>query len=104
MLKLQTNIQTLEEAAKQDEKQLAELSARLEEAQKNQASLQLEKDEVQEENTELLENYSRLQASVAELMTRVEEQEGKSLQRTQLEQEILRLRTKLEGTFYTHVD
>uniref|UniRef100_A0AAQ4P3S6 Thyroid hormone receptor interactor 11 n=1 Tax=Gasterosteus aculeatus aculeatus TaxID=481459 RepID=A0AAQ4P3S6_GASAC len=92
---LQKAISSLQETAGQREKQLAELSAGLEEAQAKQASLQLEKDEVQEENTELLQNYTRLQASVTELQTRVQEQEGKSLQKAQLDHEIQVLRKSL---------
>ncbi|XP_037342223.2 thyroid receptor-interacting protein 11 [Pungitius pungitius] len=92
---LQKAISSLQETADQREKQLAELSAGLEEAQAKQASLQLEKDEVQEENTELLQNYTRLQASVTELQTRVQEQEGKSLQKAQLDHEIQVLRKSL---------
>ncbi|KAK9533993.1 hypothetical protein VZT92_009070 [Zoarces viviparus] len=92
---LQKAISSLQEAADQREKQLAELSANLEEARTKQASLQLEKDEVQEENTALLQNYTRLQASVTELQTRVQEQEGKSLQKAQLDHEIQVLRKNL---------
>ncbi|XP_054913154.1 thyroid receptor-interacting protein 11 isoform X2 [Poeciliopsis prolifica] len=92
---LQRNVQTLQEAAERREKQLAELSASLEDAQRNQASLQLERDDALEENAGLLQNYSRLQASVAELQTRVQEQEGKALQKTQFEQEIQTLRNNL---------
>ncbi|KAM6917615.1 thyroid receptor-interacting protein 11 isoform 1-T1 [Lycodopsis pacificus] len=92
---LQKAISSLQEAADQREKQLAELSANLEEARTKQASLQLEKDEVQEENTGLLQNYTRLQASVTELQTRVQEQEGKSLQKAQLDHEIQVLRKNL---------
>ncbi|XP_040916393.1 thyroid receptor-interacting protein 11 [Toxotes jaculatrix] len=92
---LQKTIRSLQEAAEQREKQLAELSASLEEAQRKQASLQLEKDEAQEENTGLLQNYTRLQASVAELQTRVQEQEGKTLQKAQLDHEIQVLRQNL---------
>ncbi|XP_059209076.1 thyroid receptor-interacting protein 11 [Centropristis striata] len=92
---LQKTISSLQEAADQREKQLAELSASLEEAQRKEASLQLEKDEVQEENTGLLQNYTRLQASVTELQTRVQEQEGKSLQKAQLDHEIQVLRQNL---------
>lgn len=94
---LHQTIQSLQEAAEQREKQLAELSANLEEAQKIQASLQLEKDDAQQENTGLLQNYTRLQASVAELQTRVQEQEGKALQKAQLDHEIQMLRNSLEG-------
>lgn len=94
---LQKTISSLQEAADQRERQLAELSASLEEAQRKQASLQLEKDDVQEENAGLLQNYTRLQASVAELQTRVQEQEGKSLQKAQLDHEIQMLRKNLAG-------
>uniref|UniRef100_A0AAX7SS40 GRIP domain-containing protein n=1 Tax=Astatotilapia calliptera TaxID=8154 RepID=A0AAX7SS40_ASTCA len=94
---LHQTIQSLQEAAEQHEKQLAELSANLEEAQKIQASLQLEKDDAQQENTGLLQNYTRLQASVAELQTRVQEQEGKALQKAQLDHEIQMLRNSLEA-------
>ncbi|XP_023142397.2 thyroid receptor-interacting protein 11 [Amphiprion ocellaris] len=94
---LQKSIRSLQEAAEQREKQLAELTASLEEARRKQASLQLEKDDAQEENAGLLQNYTRLQASVAELQTRVQEQEGKALQKAQLEQEIQMLRSNLTG-------
>lgn len=57
----------------------------------------LEKDEVQEENGVLLENYTRLQASVAELQARVQEQEEKSLQKAQIDHEIQELRKSLAG-------
>lgn len=94
---LQKTIGSLEEAAEQREKQLAELSASLQEAEEKQASLQLEKDDVQEENAGLLQNYTRLQASVAELQTRVQGQEEKALQKAQLDHEIQRLRNNLTG-------
>lgn len=74
-----------------------ELSARLEEAKQKELFLLLEKDEVQEENGVLLENYTRLQASVAELQTRVQEQEEKSLQKAQTDHEIQELRKSLAG-------
>lgn len=92
---LQKTINSLQEAADQREKQLSELSAVLEEAQSKQASLQLERDDAQEENAGLLQNYTRLQASVAELQTRVQEQEGKALQKAQLDHEIQVLRKNL---------
>ncbi|XP_060938568.1 thyroid receptor-interacting protein 11 [Limanda limanda] len=92
---LQKTVQSLQEAAEQREKHLAELSASLEEAQGKQASLQLEKDEVQEENAGLLQNYTRLQASVTELQTRVQEQEGKTLQKAQFDHEIQVLKQNL---------
>ncbi|KAJ4918067.1 hypothetical protein JOQ06_010015, partial [Pogonophryne albipinna] len=95
MSDLQQTVVALQEAADQREEQLQETSAGLEEAQRKQASLLQEKDEAQEENTELLQNYTRLQTSVTELQTRVLEQEGKSLQKAQLEQDIQALRDKL---------
>uniref|UniRef100_A0A673C118 GRIP domain-containing protein n=1 Tax=Sphaeramia orbicularis TaxID=375764 RepID=A0A673C118_9TELE len=95
LLELQKTIRSLEETAEQREKQVSELSASLEEAERKLASLQLEKDDAQEENTGLLENYTRLQASVTELQTRVQEQEGKSLQKAQLDHEIQVLRKNL---------
>jgi len=94
---LQKTISSLQEAADQREDQLAELAASLEEAQTKQVALQAEKDEVQEENTGLLQNYTRLQDSVTELQTRVQEQEGKSLQKAQLDHEIQVLKTNLAG-------
>uniref|UniRef100_A0A3Q3MC08 Thyroid hormone receptor interactor 11 n=1 Tax=Labrus bergylta TaxID=56723 RepID=A0A3Q3MC08_9LABR len=95
---LEKTVGSLQEAADRREEQLEELSARLEEAQKKQSSLQLEKEEVQEENVGLLQNYTRLQASVSELQTRVQEQEGKALQKAQLDNEIQVLRKKLTDT------
>uniref|UniRef100_A0A672JJC9 GRIP domain-containing protein n=1 Tax=Salarias fasciatus TaxID=181472 RepID=A0A672JJC9_SALFA len=95
---LQKSLQSLQEAAEQREKQLSELSGGLEAAQEKQASLQAERDEAQEENAGLLQNYTRLQASVAELQTRVQEQEGKALQKAQLDHEIQTLRSNLTGT------
>ncbi|XP_041827307.1 thyroid receptor-interacting protein 11 [Melanotaenia boesemani] len=95
LLELQKIIQSLQEAAEQHEKQLSELSANLEDAQSKQASLQLERDDALEENAGLLQNYSRLQASVDELQARVQEQQEKALQKAQLEQEIQTLRSNL---------
>ncbi|XP_036927353.1 thyroid receptor-interacting protein 11 [Acanthopagrus latus] len=95
---LQKAISSLQEAADQREKQLAELSASLEEARRNEASLQLERDDALEENAGLLQNYTRLQASVTELQTRVQEQEGKALQKVQLEHEIQVLRKNLAAS------
>ncbi|XP_073339444.1 thyroid receptor-interacting protein 11 [Pagrus major] len=95
---LQKTISSLQEAADQWEKQLAELSASLEEAQRKEASLQLERDDALEENAGLLQNYTRLQDSVTELQTRVQEQEGKSLQKVQLEHEIQVLRKNLAAS------
>lgn len=100
LLELQKTISSLQEAADEWEKQLTELSGRLEEAQRKQASLQLEKDEAQEENAGLLQNYTRLQASVTELQTRVQEQEEKALQKAQLDHEIQVLRKNLAGILF----
>lgn len=94
---LHKTIQSLQEAAEQREKQLEELSSSLEEAQMKQCALQVEKDEAQEENAGLLQNYTRLQASVDELQTRVQEQEGKALQKAQLEHDIQVLKQNLKG-------
>lgn len=94
---LQKTLISLQNTADEREKQLAELSASLEEAKQKELSLLLEKDEVQEENGVLLENYTRLQASVTDLQTRVQEQEEKSLQKAQLDHEIQELRKGLEG-------
>ncbi|CAJ1074777.1 thyroid receptor-interacting protein 11 [Xyrichtys novacula] len=74
---------------------IGSLEKQLEEARQKESSLQLEKEEVQAENAGLLQNYTRLQASVTELQTRVQEQEGKALQKAQLEQEIQLLRRNL---------
>lgn len=98
---LQKTIQALQETADRRERQLSELTAGLQDAQKTQASLQLERDDAQEENAQLLQNYSRLQASVEELQKRVEEQEGKALQQAQLNHEIQMLRNSLGGVFYS---
>ncbi|KAM4624900.1 thyroid receptor-interacting protein 11 [Polymixia lowei] len=97
LLDLQKTIQSLQEAAELREKQLRELAGSQEEAGRKQASLQQEKDAAQEENAELLQNYTRLQASVTELQTRVMEQEGKALQKAQLDGEIQGLRKALAG-------
>lgn len=94
---LQKTLISLQSAADEREKRLTELSARLEEAKQKELFLLLEKDEVQEENGVLLENYTRLQASVAELQTRVQEQEEKSLQNAQVDHEIQELRKSLAG-------
>lgn len=94
---LQKTLISLQNTADEREKQLSELSARLEEAKQKELFLLLEKDEVQEENGVLLENYTRLQASVSELQTRVQEQEEKSLQKAQIDHEIQELRKSLAG-------
>uniref|UniRef100_H3DG71 Thyroid hormone receptor interactor 11 n=1 Tax=Tetraodon nigroviridis TaxID=99883 RepID=H3DG71_TETNG len=95
---LQKTLISLQNAADEREKQLSELSARLEEAKQKELFLLLEKDEVQEENAVLLENYTRLQASVAELQTRVQEQEEKSLQTAQIDHEVQELRKSLAAS------
>lgn len=97
LLELQSTVRSLQEEAEQRERQLQEVSASLEEAGRNQVTLQLEKDEVQAENAELLQNYTRLQASVTELQTRVQEQEEKNLNKAQLDSEIQGLRKGLAG-------
>uniref|UniRef100_A0A3Q3DMM1 Thyroid hormone receptor interactor 11 n=1 Tax=Hippocampus comes TaxID=109280 RepID=A0A3Q3DMM1_HIPCM len=94
-LELQTTVAALRQAAEEREARLSELSAGLDEAQRLRASLQSERDGVQEENAALLQNYARLQASVEELQARVREQEGKAMQKAQLEHEIQALRDNL---------
>lgn len=94
---LQKRLISLQNTADERQKQLTELSASLEETKQKELSLLLQKDEVQEENGVLLENYTRLQASVTALQTRVQEQEDKSLHKAQLDQEIQELRKCLEG-------
>lgn len=94
---LQKRLISLQNAADEREKQLTQLSARLEEAEQKELSLLLEKEEVQEENGVLLESYRRLQASVAELQARVQEQEEKSLQKAQSDEQIRELRESLAG-------
>ncbi|XP_077416124.1 thyroid receptor-interacting protein 11 [Vanacampus margaritifer] len=96
-LEPQTTASALRQAAEEREARLSELSANLEEAERVRTSLQSEKDDAQEENAALLQNYARLQASVEELQERVREQEGKTVQKAQLEQEIQVLRDNLAG-------
>ncbi|XP_030627630.1 thyroid receptor-interacting protein 11 [Chanos chanos] len=73
------------------------LQDQLEEAAQQRATLEREKEEARAENAELLQNYSRLQSSVNELQTRVQEQEGKAMLRAQQESEIQALRKALAG-------
>lgn len=94
---LQNTIQSLQEAAEEQEERLKEVTANLEEAGRRQATLQQEKEEAQAENAELLQNYTRLQTSVTELQSRVQEQEGKARNKAQLDQEIQGLRNALAG-------
>uniref|UniRef100_A0A3P8Z167 GRIP domain-containing protein n=1 Tax=Esox lucius TaxID=8010 RepID=A0A3P8Z167_ESOLU len=89
---LLNTIRSLREAA---ERNLEELRASLEQERRRQAVLKQEKEEVQGENAELLQNYTRLQASVTELQTRVQEQQGKAQNKSQLEQEAQGLRNAL---------
>ncbi|XP_061551633.1 thyroid receptor-interacting protein 11 isoform X2 [Phycodurus eques] len=97
---LQTTVAVLREAAEEREARearLSELSVSLEEARRDRASLQSERDDVQEENAALLQNYARLQASVEELQARVREQESKAVRKAQMEHEIQVLRDNLAG-------
>ncbi|KAJ3613742.1 hypothetical protein NHX12_019988 [Muraenolepis orangiensis] len=93
---LEEQLRTDLQGAQQDV-QLEELRTSLEEAQSGRALLQQEKEEAQGENAELLLNYSRLQASVGELQTRVQEQEGRAVHKAQMESEIQGLRKSLAG-------
>lgn len=70
---------------------------RLEEAEHNKAQMKQEKEVATAENTELLQNYSRLQKSVNELQDRVQEQEGKSMLKAQQDIEIQTLKKALAG-------
>ncbi|XP_061650044.1 thyroid receptor-interacting protein 11 isoform X2 [Phyllopteryx taeniolatus] len=95
---LQTTVAALREAAEEREARearLSEMSVSLEEARRDRASLQSERDDVQEENAALLQNYARLQASVEELQARVREQESKAVRKAQMEHEIQVLRENL---------
>ncbi|XP_067277240.1 thyroid receptor-interacting protein 11 [Pseudorasbora parva] len=92
---LQSTIQSLQEEAELQSKQYRDLIARLEEAEHYKSKLEQEKGEAIAENTELLQNYSRLQKSVNELQDRVQEQEGKSMLKAQQDNEIQTLKKSL---------
>uniref|UniRef100_A0A673LE73 Thyroid receptor-interacting protein 11-like n=1 Tax=Sinocyclocheilus rhinocerous TaxID=307959 RepID=A0A673LE73_9TELE len=94
---LQSTIQSLQEEAELQCKQHSDLLASLEEAEHQKAKLESEKEEATAENTELLQNYSRLQKSVNELQARVQEQEGKSMLKAQHDNEIQILKKALAG-------
>ncbi|KAG7466136.1 hypothetical protein MATL_G00161590 [Megalops atlanticus] len=94
---LQSKIQALQEEAELQDRKLRELTESLAAAGRKQAALQQEKELVQAENTELLQNYARLQSSVEELQTRVQEQEGKALHKAHLDNEIQMLKKALSG-------
>ncbi|KAK2896885.1 hypothetical protein Q8A67_011373 [Cirrhinus molitorella] len=94
---LQSTIQSLQEEAEHQRKQHQDLLASLEEAEHQKAKLEREKEEATAENTELLQNYSRLQKSVNELQARVQEQEGKSMLKAQHDNEIQNLKKALAG-------
>lgn len=81
---------------RQDER-VRELTASLEEAALQRASLEQEREEARAENAELMSNYSRLQSSVAELQARVQEQEGKAMLKAQQDAEIQALKKALSG-------
>uniref|UniRef100_A0A673H3Z4 Thyroid receptor-interacting protein 11-like n=1 Tax=Sinocyclocheilus rhinocerous TaxID=307959 RepID=A0A673H3Z4_9TELE len=92
---LQSTIQSLQEEAELQRKQHRDLLASLEEAEHQKTKLEREKEEATAENTELLQNYSRLQKSVNELQARVQEQEGKSMLKAQHDNEIQTLKKAL---------
>lgn len=94
---LQTKIGILQDEAAHQSRKLQELSDSLVEARGMQTLLQREKDEAQAENGQLMQNYARLQSSVEELQTRVQEQEGKTLHKAQLDNEIQMLKKALAG-------
>uniref|UniRef100_A0AAR2KXF4 GRIP domain-containing protein n=1 Tax=Pygocentrus nattereri TaxID=42514 RepID=A0AAR2KXF4_PYGNA len=92
---LQATIHSLLEEAGLHKAKHDELMASLEESEHLRAALQREKEEAKAENAELLQNYSRLQSSVSELQTRVQEQEGKAMFKAQQDNEIQALRKAL---------
>ncbi|XP_036431079.1 LOW QUALITY PROTEIN: thyroid receptor-interacting protein 11 [Colossoma macropomum] len=92
---LQATIHSLREEAGLHKAKHDELMASLEEAGCLRAALEREKEEAKAENAELLQNYSRLQSSVSELQTRVQEQEGKAMFKAQQDNEIQALRKAL---------
>jgi len=94
---LQSTIQSLQDEAELQHKQYRDLMVRLEEAEHHKAQMKQEKEEATAENTELLQNYSRLQKSVNELQDRVKEQEGKSMLKAQQDNEIQTLKKALAG-------
>uniref|UniRef100_A0A8C1SNA8 Thyroid hormone receptor interactor 11 n=1 Tax=Cyprinus carpio TaxID=7962 RepID=A0A8C1SNA8_CYPCA len=94
---LHSTIQSLQEEAELHRKQHRDLLASLEEAEHQKTKLEREKEEATAENTELLQNYSRLQKSVNELQARVQEQEGKSMLKAQHDDEIQTLKKALAG-------
>ncbi|KAL4656205.1 thyroid receptor-interacting protein 11-like [Arapaima gigas] len=94
---LQTKICVLQEEAAHQSKQLQELMDSLAVASQKQALLTQEKEEAQAENSQLLQNYARLQSSVEELQTRVREQEGKALHKAHMDNEIQTLKKALAG-------
>uniref|UniRef100_A0A671L1H7 Thyroid receptor-interacting protein 11-like n=1 Tax=Sinocyclocheilus anshuiensis TaxID=1608454 RepID=A0A671L1H7_9TELE len=91
------SIQSLQEEAELQRKQHRDLLASLEEAEHQKTKLEREKEEATAENTELLQNYSRLQKSVNKLQARVQEQEGKSMLKAQHDNEIQTLKKALAG-------
>lgn len=93
----QATIHSLQEEMRHQKVKHDELIASLEEAGRLSAALEHEKEEVKAENAELLQNYSRLQNSVSELQTRVQEQEGKAMFKAQQDGEIQALRKALSA-------
>ncbi|XP_076841933.1 thyroid receptor-interacting protein 11 isoform X2 [Brachyhypopomus gauderio] len=92
---LQATVRSLQEQAELQSKERRELMASLEGAGRQIAELEREKEEAKAENAELLQNYSRLQSSVSELQTRVQEQEGKAILKAHQDSEIQALRRAL---------
>ncbi|KAG9336763.1 hypothetical protein JZ751_003111 [Albula glossodonta] len=94
---LQSKLQAQQEEAELQNRKLQELKESLAEMGRKQATLQQEKEVVEAENTELLQNYARLQSSVEELQMRVQEQEGKAMHKAHLDNEIQTLKKALAG-------
>lgn len=99
---LQATIHSLRKELELQSVKILELTANLDEAGHQTERLEREKEECKAENGELLQNYSRLQSSVNELQTRVQEQESKALLKTQQDNELQALRKALSGNGYSN--
>lgn len=98
---LQATVRSLREEVELQNTKCSELAASLEEAWRQGAELQRQKEEAKAENDQLLQNYSRLQSSVSELQTRVQEQESKSMVKAQHDSEIHALKKALAGEMFS---
>ncbi|XP_062851781.1 thyroid receptor-interacting protein 11 [Trichomycterus rosablanca] len=92
---LQATIRSFRKELELQSAKTLELTANLDEACHQREELEREKEAFKVENGELLHNYSRLQSSVNELQTRVQEQESKALLKAQQDNELQALRKAL---------